>query len=1203
MGACEAESKLGQMSRPIKTLDGTAAPTGRRSRGSRPKVRRAGGRTEAPRAPNLDDRYLLERGRILLTGVQALARVLLDQHRADRRAGLETASMVSGYQGSPLGGFDKELHSHAEIFSDHRVHLVPGLNEELGATSAWGSQLASGLPGARYDGVNALWYGKAPGLDRAMDALRHGNFVGVSRTGGAIAAVGDDPSCKSSTIPSASESLLASLHMPVFYPGDVQDVLDLGLHAYACSRASGLWSGMKIVTNVADALASAEVSPDRVSPVLPDPVDGRPHVPSAHLLAPESVEMEASLFGSRHELALAYARANPVNRIEGARDAWLGIVAGGKSYRDLRHALRMLGLGERELDRAGVRILKLGMIWPLEPEITARFAASLEEILVVEEKQPFVEAQVKEVLYGASHMPRVVGKRDEHGDELLARTLELDADSIARAVAARLSRRVRLDSAEAYLRRLDEIAARTTALPGAQRTPFFCSGCPHSSSVVAPEGTLVGAGIGCHTMILLNPQGKGEITGLTQMGGEGAQWIGMSPFTDDEHLVQNVGDGTFHHSASLAVRAAVAAGVNVTYKLLYNEHVAMTGGQAIEGQMSVPELTRWFEAEGVKRVIVTTEDLGRYRGVALSPIAEVRDRERLLDSQRELAELEGVTVLIHDQECAAELRRKRKRGKAAEPAERIWINERVCEGCGDCGEKSSCLSVRPTKTEFGRKTQIHQASCNKDYSCLEGDCPSFLTVVPGKKARAKSPAPPADLPVPMIVAGDECSVRMMGIGGTGVVTVNQILGMAAMIDGFSVSGLDQTGLSQKGGPVTSDLRISAAPLASASKAPAGSVDVYLGFDLLGAAEAKNLRVAHPDRTVAVVSTGAVATGKMVVDTAERFPELSSQLDQIERVTQAERNVYLDAQGLSERLFGSDLAQNMLVLGAAYQHGLLPVSLGAIEAAIRLNGAAIEANLAAIAWGRAVVAAPDAVEAATRPPAAEKREIVLSDEAQRLVALAAGGDTELGRAVEVRVAELVAYQGMGYARRYAETVGLVRSAESERAPSEKGLPLVVAIGLHKLMAYKDEYEVARLHLDTVEQAKLRGEFGPGAKVWFNLHPPFLRALGMNRKLKLGRWFVPFLRILRAGRKLRGTRLDPFGYAKIRRVERELIREYSGAVAEVCALLTPDSHVTAVELAGLPDMVRGYEEIKLRNVIVYRKRLAALRKRLARATTTA
>ncbi len=811
-------------------------PTAAARQGSRFERPGADGTRRERRDVRLEDRYLLDRGRVLLTGVQALVRVLLDQHRADRRRGLHTGTLVSGYQGSPLGGLDRELARNRALCEEHHVHHAPGLNEELGATSAWGSQLATQLPGARYDGVLAMWYGKAPGLDRAADALRHGNYVGVSRSGGALAVVGDDPASKSSTLPSASETQLASFNMPVFFPGDVQDVLDLGLHAYACSRASGLWSGFKVVTNVADGLSTAEVGPDRVSPVLPEL--GYEHQPHARLLPPFALELERSLFGPRTELALAYARENGVNRSEGTRDAWLGIVCAGKGYYDLRHALRNLGLDERALERAGVRLLKLGMIWPLEPQIVRDFARGLDELLVIEEKRPFVETQLKELLYGSANAPRVVGKRDERGERLLPIELDLDADVIARTVAARLAQRVRIDSVEAHVRRLDEIARRPGPLPmAAQRTPFFCSGCPHNTSTAAPDGTLVGAGIGCHTMVVLNPEGKGDLTGITQMGGEGAQWIGQAPFTDDRHLVQNLGDGTFHHSGSLAIRAAVAAGVNVTYKLLYNEHVAMTGGQAIEGQLSVPALTHWLELEGVKRVIVTAEEPRRYRGVKLARIAELRGRDALLDAQRELAAVEGVTVLIHDQECAAEKRRKRKRGKAPEPAERVWINERVCEGCGDCGKKSGCLSVMPVETEFGRKTQIHQASCNKDYSCVEGDCPSFVTVVPGWKAERRVPDPPVPLPEPQSVVDErEFAVRMLGIGGTGVVTVNQILGMAALIDGLHASGLDQTGLSQKGGPVVSDLRISREPLPVASKTPAGSVDLYLGFDLLGAVE-------------------------------------------------------------------------------------------------------------------------------------------------------------------------------------------------------------------------------------------------------------------------------------------------------------------------------------------------------------------------------
>jgi indolepyruvate ferredoxin oxidoreductase len=584
--------------------------------------------------------------------------------------------------------------------------------------------------------------------------------------------------------------------------------------------------------------------------------------------------------------------------------------------------------------------------------------------------------------------------------------------------------------------------------------------------------------------------------------------------------------------------------------------------------------------------------------VELAEIAELRDRSQLLAAQQELAQVEGVTVLIHDQECAAELRRQRKRGKAAEPAERVWINERVCEGCGDCGQKSSCLSVIPVETEFGRKTQIHQASCNKDFSCLEGDCPSFLTVVPGEKAKHETPALDVELPEPRrLVDTHDFGVRMMGIGGTGVVTVNQVLGMAALLDGLHVTGLDQTGLSQKGGPVISDLRITREPLAAASKAPAGSADLYLGFDLLGAASAKNLVTADRERTVAVVSTSAVPTGRMVIDVDERFPELAEQLDKIDAATRSEHNLYLDAQRLSERLFGDHMMTNTLTLGAAYQRGLLPVSGEALERAVELNGAAVDKNLAALRWGRAVVAAPDAVEAATRAPEAVEAVRSPSDIEQYLVGLAVNGDRgELRRLAEVRVPELVAYQDADWARRWAEFVRRVHVAEQERAPGHSEITETVARQLYKLMAYKDEYEVARLHLDAVERAKLGAEFGEDARVYFMLHPPLLRALGLKRKLKLGRWFVPGFRMLYRMRRLRGTRLDPFGHAKVRRVERALITEYEALVEDALSLLTPDTHATALELLELPDVIRGYEEIKLRNVVLFRKRADGVLKRL-------
>ena len=1158
----------------------------------------------------LADRYELERGRVLLSGVQALVRLPLDQHRADRRRGLSTATLISGYPGSPLGGLDRELERNREICERHGVRHVPGLNEELAATAAWGSQLVPAMPGARHDGVVGIWYGKAPGLDRATDALRHGNFAGVARAGGGLAAVGDDPSSKSSPLPSASESLLANLHMPVFFPGDAQEALDLGLHAIACSRASGLWCGLKMVTDVADAVGTVEVDPDRVAPLAPTVEHGgRPyqHVPDATLLAPPSLGMERTLLGPRTELALAYARENGIDRIEAAgAGAWLGILAAGKSYRDLRQALGDLGLDDAILRRAGVRILKPAMIWPLQPQTACEFARGLAEVLVVEEKRPFLERQLKEILYGRAGAPAIVGKRDERDDPLLPAESDLDAGVIARAVAARLGRRIQLDSVAARIAALDRVAARQPGPAEAARTPFFCSGCPHNSSMSAPPETLVGAGVGCHTMVLLNPEGKGDLTGLTQMGGEGAQWIGISPFVDRDHLVQNLGDGTFHHSGSLAVRAAIAAGVNITYKLLYNGVVAMTGGQPVDGIMGVPDLTRALAAEGVRKIIVTSDDPARYKGVELAPVAELRGREELLSAQRDLARIEGVTVLIHDQECALEKRRRRRRRAAPEPSERVWVNQRVCEGCGDCGRKSGCLSVAPVETEFGPKVQIHQPSCNADYSCLEGDCPSFLTVVPGKRGRPVPPDPPTDLPEPEPAPlGSEFRVRMVGIGGSGVVTANQVLAMAALLDGLHASGLDQTGLSQKGGPVVSDLRISSQPLPGAARASAGSVDLYFGFDLLGAAQAANLAACDPARTAAVVSIRLVPTGQMVTGAAEVPAPPDEQLGQIERATKAGAGLQLDARLLAERLFGDDLPANAIALGAAHQSGLLPVSGAALRQALRLNGAAVEANLAAFEWGRAQVANPAAVAAATERPFDRPPEPAPTPELRRLVALALGDDDadgSLRRAVAVRLGELVAYQNPAYARRYAEALARVRRAEAAALPGSTELTAAVAAGLFKLMAYKDEYEVARLHLDATEEAKLRAELGEGARVWFNLQPSFLRALGLRRKLRLGRWFRPVLRALRAARRLRGTPLDPFGHSPVRRLERSLIGEYEELVDAAIAELRPETEADVLALCSLPDVVRGYEGVKLRNVERFRRRAGELLESIAGAAAS-
>ncbi|WP_093170716.1 indolepyruvate ferredoxin oxidoreductase family protein [Sinosporangium album] len=1157
------------------------------------------------REVTVEDRYLLPEGRIFLNGTGALVRVILDQMRADRTAGLDTAALVSGYPGSPLGGFDLELSRSRRHAEPLNVVHKPGQNEELGATAVWGSQLVPSLPRPRHAGVLGVWYGKAPGVDRAADALRHGNHVGAHPNGGLIALCGDDPTCKSSTLPSASESLLAAFGMPVVYPGSVQELLDLGRHAIGLSRASGLWVAIKAVSDVVDGTGTVEVGPDRVVPVMPEvEFQGRPyrHVPNGTLLAPASIEMERTLWGPRVELARAYARANNLNQVTvNAPGAWLGVVAAGAAYYEMREGFRKLGLTDDGLRALGIRLLKIGMLWPLEPEVIRDFAGGLEELLVIEEKASVLETAIKEVLYGTANAPRVVGKLDETGKPLIPATGGVDADQAARAFGARLRRKGLGDHVAQGLKRLSR-PAPLTLLGSPKRTPFFCSGCPHNRSTAVPDNAPVGGGIGCHTMIVLNPEGKGDFTGMTQMGGEGAQWIGQAPFTDTPHIFQNLGDGTFHHSGSLAVRAAVGAGVNVTYKLLYNSAVAMTGGQTIQPALAVADLTRWLEIEGVRRIIVTTEEPARYKGVKLSPIAEVRDRTALLDAQRELAKEPGVTVLIHDQECAAERRRLRKRGKAPDPVMRVAVNQRVCEGCGDCGKKSECLSVLPVETEFGRKTEIHQSSCNKDYSCIEGDCPSFLTVIPGKKGKQRSavPAPP-HLPLPApAVDGSEFTVRLVGIGGTGVVSIAQILGTAAMLDGKQSRGLDQTGLAQKGGTVVSDIRIFDGAEDRTAKAGAGSVDAYLALDLIGATDPKNLKAADRDRTVAVVATGLMPTGAMVVDPSRHVTDLGSPIAALESRTRRELNVFFDAEALAQELFGDHMPANTLIVGAAWQRGLIPLSLDAIEQAVRLGGGkSAERTLAAFHWGRAVVSAPEAVQRQTERPAPVAT--ATPDELALIDGVGAAPDGELHRLLMVRVPDLAAYQNIRYAASYAYAVRAV--LESERAALPGGGTAVTeayARHLHKLMAYKDEYEVARLHLDPAERARIAAEFGPEAKVAYNLHPPFLRALGYKRKIRLGPWFDPAFKVLYGMRGLRGTGLDPFGLAGVRRTERELVREYTRDLHRALRHLTPDTAERVLEVADLPDVIRGYEDIKLAGVAAYRERAATLLSTLSAPT---
>ncbi len=1144
----------------------------------------------------LDAKYRQEEGVIFLSGIQALVRLPLDQHRADRRRGLNTATLISGYRGSPLGGLDLTLERNPDLLREHNVVFISGLNEDLGATAIYGSQLANLFPRPKYDGVLGMWYGKGPGVDRSGDIFKHANFAGVSRYGGVLALGGDDPLSKSSTIPSHSEVAFYDALFPVIFPGTIQEILDLGRLGFELSRYSGLWVGVKIVTNVADEIGTAEVAPDRVVSVDPGFMyDGRPWQQRQNplLMPPWGLDTEREIHYGRLEAAKAFAAANRLNRITlDTPDAWLGIAAAGKTYYDLREALRELGLDDAALRRHGVRLMKIGMLFPMEPGIVRELALGLEELLVIEEKRAFCELFIRDILYNQAERPRVTGKYDLDGRPLVPADAELDADRVAQIVAARLERRVHLDSITARVALLEALRQRPAPLTLA-RQPYFCSGCPHNRSTVLPEGSIASAGIGCHGMALLMDR---RTMGLTHMGGEGVQWVGMAPFTETPHIFQNLGDGTYFHSGSLAVRQAVAANVNITYKILYNSAVAMTGGQDAAGAIPVPDLTRSLQAEGVKRIIVMTDEPDKYgRDAQWAPGVEVWHRDRLDEVQILLREIPGVTALVYDQRCAAEKRRLRKRGKLPDPAMRVFINEAVCEGCGDCGVKSNCLSVHPVETEFGRKTQIHQSSCNKDYSCLDGDCPSFLTVIPLGEPRKKERrifTVERALPEPALRVPRDANIFMMGIGGTGVVTVNQILGTAALLDGKHIRGLDQTGLSQKGGPVVSHLKIFDAAPEVANKVAAGEADCYLGFDILVATSPQNLDHARPEKTIAVVSTSQVPTGAMVTHTDVEFPEANGLVTSLNRFTRKDENVFLDALGLAETLFDDHMAANMIVLGAAYQAGAIPVAAAAIEEAIVLNGVSVPMNTQAFRVGRLLVADPAWVATLKRQRVGAVRVAPeLTAEARGLVDTA-GASGELRRLLEIRVPELVAYQDAAYARQYVEFVRRVREAERAAIGGETRLGEGVARHLFKLMAYKDEYEVARLHLQNDVAKALAAEFPGGVRLQYNLHPPLLRALGMRRKLKLGRWFDGAFRLLLALRGLRGTALDPFGRAEVRRVERQLVGEYRALVEKALVSLSPESYERAVKLANLPDVIRGYEEIKLRNVRRFRDEVRAL-----------
>ena len=1193
----------------------------------------------APHEFHLDDRYRVERGGVLLSGIQALARVLLDRHRADARAGLRTGTFVSGYPGSPLAGFDLVLGRERVLMAEHDVHLVPGVNEELAATAVWGSQQdgLGALDGR--DGVVAVWFGKAPGVDRCGDVFRHGNLMGVSPTGGVLVLAGDDPVSKSSTIPSASEIALSDAQMPVLYPGNPQEILDLGMHAIALSRQSGLWVSMKLVTNVADGFGTAEVGPDRVIPVVaPVDVDGTPwHYAQGGLaLPPRNLSDERDLVSGRLEAARAYARANSLNEVTatGGDRPRVGIVAGGKTYHDVVQALREIGLGGDDvLEQAGVRLLRLGMIWPLEPEVVRAFARGLEEIVVVEEKRSFVELQVRDALYDLDTRPRVVGKRDEHGHRLFPADGELTPERVAPLLASRLPVGVAAGSPRERITvsvATEPAAPSPGSGPRVSRAPYFCSGCPHNRSTLVPDGSVAGGGIGCHTMAALT--GRSAVA-VTQMGGEGAEWIGRAPFTDRRHMFQNLGDGTLFHSGSMAIRACVSAGVNITYKILYNGTVAMTGGQDASGGVPVPELTRILEAEGVVRTIVCAEEPSSYPDDARwGRNVDVWPRDRLDEAQQLLRDVVGVTVIIYDQGCAAEKRRAAQAREAGDTGaarlhqragvrglRRLWREEQLPVGAALRDRVRPQDPHPPVVVQPGlhvprrRLPVVHHR---------HPDAPrATRRARTARAAAAGAPVAPVGREIPAIddatlpepdersVVRGTSNLYLTGVGGTGVVTISQLLATAGLLDGFHVAGLDQTGLSQKGGPVVSHVKLSDEPVDEANTIGAAEADAYLGFDLLVAAEPRNL-VQVGRGTRAVVSTSKVPTGSMVADAGLSFPIVDGLLEAVAARTGGAGDLHLDSLALAEGLFGDHMMANLLLLGAAYQAGVVPLSAASIERSVELNGVAVERNRQAFRWGRRYVIDPAGVLAAAgRPdvnPPIEPGSVPVTLRSTR-GAPAAGAAPTGGAAkvltgceldgpvravVERRVPELVDYQHARLARSYLDTVTRVATVEQTAVPGSTALAEAVARNLFKLMAYKDEYEVARLSLRPGLRDELREQFPDGVKVRYRLQPPILRSLGMKKKVSLGPWFRPVFGALRAMRRVRGTPFDPFGHTSVRRTERALVDEYRGLVDKALADLSPATIDRAVALAELPDVIRGYEGVKLANVDAFHEQVRAL-----------
>ena len=1135
----------------------------------------------------LDDKYTLQSGRVFITGTQALVRLPIMQHLRDRAAGITSGCYISGYRGSPLGGFDQQLWAAGKHLAAHNIVFQPGVNEDLAATACWGTQQAHFDGDNKYDGVYAIWYGKGPGVDRTGDAFRHGNLAGSASLGGVICLMGDDHTCESSTTAHQSEFAMVDAMMPILNPAGVQELLDYGLYGWALSRYSGCWVGLKCMKDTIDASASVNVDPGRVRIVVP--TDFKMPAGGLNIRWPDApLEQEARLHTYKLEAAKAFALANNLDRIVlDSPQAKLGVATCGKSYMDVRQALQYLGIDDAEAARLGLRIYKIGMTWPLEPVNAAKFAEGLEKIIVVEEKRGLIEPQLKEVLYGKAGAPEVIGKRDEVGKILFRSNAALDPNEIAVAIGRRVLARISDARLAACVAEQERLEARVAEKPAMDRTPYFCSGCPHNTGTRVPEGSRALAGIGCHFMAQFMDR---NTAGFTQMGGEGASWVGEAPFVKTKHVFQNIGDGTYYHSGLLAVRAAAASGVNVTYKILYNDAVAMTGGQHVDGPLTVPQITLQVYGEGAKKIAVVTDEPEKYPSTEeWAPGVTIHHRDDYDQVQREFREIPGLSVIVYDQTCAAEKRRRRKRNQYPDPAKRAFINDLVCEGCGDCGVKSNCVSVLPLETEFGRKRAIDQSSCNKDYSCVNGFCPSFVTVHGGGVRKGKSsPAGQnvetlfAVVPEPPLPKLDQpYGIMVTGVGGTGVVTIGAIVGMAAHLEHKGFGALDMAGLAQKGGAVWSHLQISARPEDIRTvRLGSGGASLVLGCDFVVSASQKTMDTTR-EGTRMVVNTHQQMTGEFTRNANIQFPAQSLRRTITNGVGDSNAE-FVDATRIATALMGDSIATNLFMLGFAFQRGLVPVSSEAINKAIELNGAAVKMNQAAFLWGRRAAVDPAAIERLIAPKAEVAPAMKISLTLEEIVAR--------------RVEFLTGYQNAAYADKYRTLVDRVKQAESSRAKGLGGLSEAVARYFFKLLAYKDEYEVARLYADPAFMQKIRSQFEGDYKLHFHLAPPLLakrdRTTAELRKSEYGTWVFTAFKLLAKLRGLRGTPLDVFGYTRERQTERRLIGEYEATVEELIGKLNVDNHALAVKIASIPEEIRGYGHIKERSLALAKARQVEL-----------